>query len=99
PTVCYSLSLHDALPICAGAGNGDPDGRSVCCENRQTDFGLRGNWRFGDHFSGQLLRGSISLAESSDWFLEFLHRRPVIDLLQTRSEEHTSELQSLRHLV
>src|SRR5436853_6696721 len=57
-TDIYTLSLHDALPIC-----GD---RKV----RLTRV------RVGRHPVGQALRGRVG-----------------------RSEEHTSELQSLRHLV
>src|ERR1039458_10465414 len=50
-TEIYTLSLHDALPICC---------RCFCC---------------------------------------FRSRRSVPDCFFGRSEEHTSELQSLRHLV
>src|SRR5437899_8732154 len=62
-TEIYTLSLHDALPICRGG------------------------------VSGALSRPRLHGADE-------LHRtgagRPLRDL---RSEEHTSELQSLRHLV
>ena len=51
-------------------------------QNRQTNSSLHCNCRSGDSFSGELLRGSIFLAQSSDRFLEFLHCRPAIDLLQ-----------------
>src|SRR5205814_8595294 len=59
PTEIYTLSLHDALPICFFVTRPLPD-----------QFG-----RF-----------------------EPIHPRHV-DIEQDRSEEHTSELQSLRHLV
>src|SRR5258705_4549627 len=60
-TEIYTLSLHDALPICSGA-RGPPNS---------------GSWsRF-----------------------RFSTTRRASDRLWRRSEEHTSELQSLRHLV
>src|SRR5437899_12311709 len=73
PTDIYTLSLHDALPICLSR----PDGH-------------RGAIRA----SG----GSRAPAGLS------VRQRPAIgaddrQLLALRSEEHTSELQSLRHLV
>src|SRR5258705_9031853 len=58
-TEIYTLSLHDALPICVPAGDLHAGGDGLCARAR------------ADRVAS-------------------LHRR---------SEEHTSELQSLRHLV
>src|SRR5258705_11457460 len=63
-TEIYTLSLHDALPIC-----------------------LHGAQRAPLHV-GNLLEGHAVVLLQDD-------RRPLL----LRSEEHTSELQSLRHLV
>src|SRR5438045_8423141 len=75
PSVIYTLSLHDALPISAEVGDDDVDG----------DAGV--------------LRCPL-VRELRDRVLAVLvdpdrQRRPGCP----RSEEHTSELQSLRHLV
>src|SRR2546425_2726635 len=61
-TEIYTLSLHDALPIC-------PSGRNI-----DRTSGLRSGVRFG---SARSIRAST----------------------HERSEEHTSELQSLAYLV
>src|SRR2546423_6266927 len=67
-TEIYTLSLHDALPICGRGGGGGDVGRH-------------------DHDDGVLLRGGET-------------DRPVGERGgQLRSEEHTSELQSLAYLV
>src|SRR5207253_10213040 len=60
PTDLYTLSLHDALPICSGAASGTPDANGARMEDS----------------------GSSVLADG-----------------RSRSEEHTSELQSRGHLV
>src|SRR5258705_915964 len=65
-TEIYTLSLHDALPIC-------PQSRSILTKMSFL-FAL-------DSFAGGF--------QGSALFAYFFHR----------SEEHTSELQSLRHLV
>src|SRR5205814_6544981 len=67
----YTLSLHDALPIC-----------SDCRDHARLGFLQR---RIGAGNGEEIL------------CLEFL--APALDLGVVRSEEHTSELQSLRHLV
>src|SRR5262245_62708502 len=67
PTEIYTLSLHDALPICSGGG-------PTLIESV--------TFRMGGHSS------------SDD-----PTRYRDAELVKARSEEHTSELQSLRHLV
>src|SRR5205085_11089171 len=64
PTEIYTLSLHDALPICPSAG--------CCAPTRSAPA------RLSDTRSAARLRGSPA---------------------PTRSEEHTSELQSQSNLV
>src|SRR5205814_9994001 len=71
PTVTYTLSLHDALPI--------------CCQAREAR--LR---RIHPEFVAALRRRSGR---------QFQARSERSPSATSRSEEHTSELQSLRHLV
>src|SRR5438045_6889172 len=74
-TARYTLSLHDALPIC-----GHP---LECGEHR----------RFGSFFrAGQRERHPPREPQRAEG-------RGRKRGTQSRSEEHTSELQSLRHLV
>src|SRR5205823_14090920 len=75
PTVFYTLSLHDALPIC----------RALC----QQSHLARGNHRqllpgLQRHFELRPPQRRRGGGRSSKW---------------RRSEEHTSELQSLAYLV
>src|SRR5262249_58405084 len=76
PPEIYTLSLHDALPICLigdGAGDGlaDPPGR----------------------VGAELVAAAILVLVHGP------HQACVPFLDQVRSEEHTSELQSLTNLV
>src|SRR2546423_6451672 len=80
-TEIYTLSLHDALPICACAtlGSGPQpflDGIALVLRR----------------FDHRLLEALI--AAFGKRLVEDLHR-----ILDVRSEEHTSELQSLAYLV
>src|SRR5437899_4142323 len=81
-TEIYTLSLHDALPICPTKAMGRM--------KRQ----LRQALSNGLH--GQLNAEAISFVESAKT-KDF--QEAVDAILGKRSEEHTSELQSLRHLV
>src|SRR5437899_9868730 len=67
PTEIYTLSLHDALPICGGRTALLGDGAEIQ---------VRGVEQL------ELVRGLVARGKDVG-----------------RSEEHTSELQSLRHLV
>src|SRR5205814_6368976 len=70
----YTLSLHDALPICRAP----PLKRNISCRPRRSlNFRGKAAGSPRSHEGGQ----------RPGWLLRF------------RSEEHTSELQSLRHLV
>src|SRR2546425_8544973 len=75
-TEIYTLSLHDALPICQP--------------------GLLGNSGPGEYaVQGLVLRqGRFGILRWADGG----HRQPTGEF-RTRSEEHTSELQSLAYLV
>src|SRR5262245_65045251 len=82
----YTLSLHDALPILAGLDTQHPL-RSGAAVFLADGLGLMVNEE--DHLRLQALRSGFALQEAF----------AAIDKLDRRSEEHTSELQSLRHLV
>src|SRR5947208_2661901 len=69
-TDIYPLSLHDALPICAGPG--DPE---------------------------LLTLKAVRLLQSANVVLHDALVSPAVLALVSRSEEHTSELQSPDHLV
>src|SRR2546429_8709663 len=68
-TEIYTLSLHDALPICPWRGRANGRGRSVCWKGCGTAKPLQMVWR------------------------------APLRSMPSRSEEHTSELQSRLHLV
>src|SRR5205814_5840629 len=84
----YSLSLHDALPI-LGASGIDPTLRRSAKDGAPGLLWLvecgRAWWAGGLHPT--LRRSAKDGAPGFCW------------LVEGRSEEHTSELQSLRHLV
>src|SRR5205814_9205215 len=99
PLVIYALSLHDALPICAlglrrrrlgGLG----EIASTAASTFRTTFGSMAapsdvdwaSWNNAEH------RGRNEATGSTD-------SENVSMYSTARSEEHTSELQSLRHLV
>src|SRR3712207_7643756 len=77
-TEIYTLSLHDALPICAdrnaARSRGVPRRRCACCRTTSTR-----RWP----------------SVPTTWWSTEAPARPRA----TRSEEHTSELQSRQYLV
>src|SRR5205823_14129670 len=95
----YPLSLHDALPICQVAAD--------------TGFGLREcrlaeeEVRFARELDEAVAgRGVCAVGErpvpvrhAQAVALERVVEHPVGDEVEARSEEHTSELQSLAYLV
>src|SRR5205814_9193730 len=97
PPVLYTLSLHDALPIYARAG----------VAHQQHLLAGRGVLRVGAgqpraRVCGVGIIDALALAHG----IERQHQeaRASASIIPTphtraRSEEHTSELQSLRHLV
>src|SRR2546422_7074665 len=85
-TEIYTLSLHDALPI---LGPVHPFGV------RRTSIGHAGRWN-------PVLRASFlrtSSLRASFLRASFLRESVWILRISSRSEEHTSELQSRLHLV
>src|SRR5262245_63309177 len=88
--VTYTLSLHDALPICYY----EPP------RVYQYDVYIS-ETNLYDMAKNQLVwAGTVETTAPDDINKEiqsYVHT--VIDALKSRSEEHTSELQSLRHLV
>src|SRR5258705_8570391 len=80
-TEIYTLSLHDALPICGEGEVLGRDGVAVRSHARAARADVA-------HLATAVLGVEVGLE---------LQRIEVV--LARRSEEHTSELQSLRHLV
>src|SRR3712207_8473455 len=84
-TEIYTLSLHDALPICAltGSPTGSPVVRAIRCHSSS--------------FSTACMNSSVTRTELlALWYWIDWKPSPSIDM---RSEEHTSELQSRQYLV
>src|SRR5205814_7852750 len=92
----YTLSLHDALPICH---------RDQSRARRHRDWCAHMDWR--EQIRGRLVdvrRDSrrytaLRIARRAVEPLDGTVWRRWRDAGRQRSEEHTSELQSLRHLV
>src|SRR5205823_14578903 len=83
-TEIYTLSLHDALPISISRDDGARRDRS----------------HPGLHHRGTAHSNGIShLPRPHDLELARIHRTRARQLDPNRSEEHTSELQSLAYLV
>src|SRR5205807_8801586 len=89
PTEIYTLSLHDALPICAD---------QVLAEQRPAPERRR---KLLDREVPDLAGGAVQDAEQRDERDELGQDRCVVDRPEqdARSEEHTSELQSPCNLV
>src|SRR5258705_7689518 len=90
PTEISPLSLHDALPICTDRGRSG---------NRQIDAAAAGAGEAGGVRGGPVCErrgvggpGGVACPTAGN-------RSGPLAPPQGRSEEHTSELQSLRHLV
>src|SRR5205823_14402819 len=84
PTELYTLSLHDALPISS------PSSTSACCAGERSAHGTP----VGMPRRRQNLRSSPR-SQPVAWVVHGWERGE----LRKRSEEHTSELQSLAYLV
>src|SRR5207249_9973906 len=92
PTALYTLSLHDALPICAGAND-----RLVITATDQADTFVLDTITPLAGLTGQLTASGSSQ-------MQILHRGVEAVEIDSRagddrSEEHTSELQSRFDLV
>src|SRR5205814_9775880 len=92
----YSLSLHDALPISSRF-------RSRACTHR-SPTGDRSIRTFRRKKMSLLVKRNISPRRSGNGWARTLSALLLLtthgkNMFAQRSEEHTSELQSLRHLV
>src|SRR5205814_3874341 len=94
PPVLYTLSLHDALPISTGFASGIENSPQIPRTTSITDTGA---------MTYSLTPRLTSSRYSVTSFMRpiTMTRVPASQTLasSSRSEEHTSELQSLRHLV
>src|SRR5207253_11316005 len=87
PPPLYTLSLHDALPIC-----------EPCC-----DLGIADHARRQRHLERQQVATHAGVEHVARIGQHLDRRRGVFEIIRreppARSEEHTSELQSRGHLV
>src|SRR5205814_5071770 len=90
PPELYTLSLHDALPIFHIASRQ----AQTFCDSISTRFWHGLAAKIANDFSLSCCYHALVLA----WWLQPQGEHDV-GLQTRRSEEHTSELQSLRHLV
>src|SRR5205814_9631861 len=90
-TALYTPSLHDALPISSPAN-------VTVTENTSVNNGAQGAVVWGDHnvFVNNILYNNNNLSGGA---AAGAQGGLYAGLANFRSEEHTSELQSLRHLV
>src|SRR5205814_4198327 len=93
-SMCYSLSLHDALPICVFA-LGEKLRIDLCQEFLGGGLRLHGRTVVDEMLNRDALG---QFRHAAEVIAVPMRGDQVIDLGE-RSEEHTSELQSLRHLV
>src|SRR5439155_25592197 len=95
-TEIYTLSLHDALPICSGIGR--PCAALVTGTSSSVWTDSMSSSRYWTPTKYWLwLTGSIQKFFLWNWMLEF--KAATTFFITSRSEEHTSELQSRGHLV
>src|SRR5205814_10037531 len=94
-TAIYTLSLHDALPIYGNSTDSNPSARVKTKEYPRRVETVADRVR-----SPSLLKTTLLATRGQGWLaLRFVQYSHLLDERQRRSEEHTSELQSLRHLV
>src|SRR5205823_13951066 len=95
---CLSLSLHDALPICLAVDSFSDrcsrDGEIAAVGAREHDW--RGSRKPPNH-SAPTVTSCKTRPQRKDTLHEGGRREDARS--RTRSEEHTSELQSLAYLV
>src|SRR5205807_10395811 len=90
PTTIYTLSLHDALPICSGGISG---GTQLSIWGKLASGGGGQHFEFdGVQLDSIGIHGQIAAILTVDGYLVMYHH-------DARSEEHTSELQSPCNLV
>src|SRR5439155_22817045 len=92
-TAIYTLSLHDALPICNLVETLVREGIS------DSQPGARRDIRFGVASNPEFLREGCAVSDSLYPDRIVVGTSDSETLATMRSEEHTSELQSRGHLV
>src|SRR5262245_64018830 len=92
-TKTYALSLHDALPICTSGQSHQEEMQAL--RELYDKVGLRGYWDINRR------TGAAAPIEPKIWRWRDIYPalQRAAEVVRLRSEEHTSELQSLRHLV
>src|SRR5205814_6516208 len=93
PSHTYTLSLHDALPIFNDERRPLHLARNTAHHRLDPSFKEMLHW----HRPGYAFK--IAQPGESSLFNSPVNRLEAFDETVGRSEEHTSELQSLRHLV
>src|SRR5205814_6444035 len=96
PTNISPLSLHDALPISEDA-EASGKGRSAVELSEFQEDAVKKARRLLSRYDGVLVADSVGLGKT--WIGKKLLEDYAYHQRYRRSEEHTSELQSLRHLV
>src|SRR5205823_13781349 len=93
----YTLSLHDALPICCARGGAPRNNRKAADgELYILDLGPA----FRGYFSDNCRTFAVNRKPTDEQQTAWTFVMKVFKHLEaTRSEEHTSELQSLAYLV
>src|SRR5205814_5979463 len=96
-TDLYNLSLHDALPISSSADPQEALAKLHSLQPGITNFSVIEVRRLSaeEQSISRSLTNSAVAVVATESGQRIVHLRPMSD----RSEEHTSELQSLRHLV
>src|SRR5205085_10130922 len=94
PTSIYTLSLHDALPIFALSG-----GRLLAVGSNEEVLGLSAGLSRKIDLGGKTVLPGFNDAHSHPCESGVAHLRMVACDMDSRSEEHTSELQSQSNLV
>src|SRR5439155_13667338 len=95
PTEIYTLSLHDALPICVGVT------QSVVSKAIARREARLAGEDVPEEQTKQVIKTCRSFTRMALKFLTEMEKIDYEAVVQTlnRSEEHTSELQSRGHLV
>src|SRR5207248_11551553 len=95
PSTTYTLSLHDALPICC-----DASGRRSAKRVSSSPIPCERSARSSSAFTSTRASCALCIAVSTRRDSDRAHQRSGEQLVHTsRSEEHTSELQSPYDLV
>src|SRR5690606_41607595 len=91
PHDIYTLSLHDALPISASVN------KVLTVTKTFLGWARRRSWL--PHLNTDSILDNLRPVKMPIKAIDFLQPKQVGKLLEARSEEHTSELQSRENLV